>query len=280
MKKRFLCLEPEWPGEERIQALIRHSAGLFQWCSTAIKLIMQAHDPDSQLKRLVEAATYKTAEAALYALYKTALDAAGPWDDQMFQEDFQAIFGLILIAHQPLAPEMIESLLGLHERPALHTIQHFGSVLSWGSGQPVQILHPSFSDFLSNKGYCKEDFWFIDMSKHNLLMAERCFQIMKRELKFNICQLATSHILNDEIHDLDVRVKTFISPQLQYSCSFWGDHLNGTVETDANLQILQEGIQDFLDSKLLYWLECLSLMKRVKIANGSILSIVNLVRIY
>jgi hypothetical protein len=200
-ENQLLSLGPDWPGEERIQALCRHSAGLFQWCSTAIKLIMQAHDPEDQVKRLVEAETYKTAEAALHALYKTALDVAGPWEDQNFQEDFQAIFGLILVAQQPLGHDMIDLLLGLQKRPALHTIQYFGSVLSCGPGQPVQILHPSFADFLSNKEYCKENYWFIDMAKQHFLMTERCFQIMKRELKFNICELATSHKLNDEIPD-------------------------------------------------------------------------------
>jgi hypothetical protein len=174
---------------------------------------------------------------------------------------------------------MIDLLLGLQKRPALHTIQYFGSVLSCGPGQPVQILHPSFADFLSNKKYCKENYWFIDMAKQHFLMTERCFQIMKRELKFNICELATSHKLNDEIPGLDDQVKSFISPPLQYSCCFWGDHLKGCVNADVNFD-LQECIQEFLDSKLLYWLECLSVMRRVKIAHRSISSIFNLVKIY
>jgi hypothetical protein len=265
--------------EERIQALSRHSAGLFQWCSTAIKLIRQAHDLNDQVERLVDTAIYETAEAALYALYRTALDVAGSWKDEMFRKDFQAIFGLLLVARQSLGHDMIDSLLGLHERPALHTIQHFGSVLSWGPGQPVQILHPSFADFLSNQEYCKEDYWFIDIPNHNLFVAQRCFQIMKMELKFNICELATSHIFNNEILDLDDQVEKFISPPLQYSCCFWGDHLKECVNADETFELLQDGIQHFLDSKLLYWLECLSVMKRVIVAKGSILSIINLVRV-
>jgi hypothetical protein len=91
-ENQLLSLGPDWPGEERIQGLCRHSAGLFQWCSTAIKLIMQAHDPEDQVKRLVEAETYKTAEAALHALYKNCFGCCWAMGGPKFPRGFSGHF--------------------------------------------------------------------------------------------------------------------------------------------------------------------------------------------
>jgi hypothetical protein len=43
-------------------------------------------------------------------------------------------------------------------------------------------------------------------------------------LEFNICEIETSYVHNDEILDLDEREKS-ISTFLRYSCLFWADHL-------------------------------------------------------
>src|SRR3984957_6539550 len=187
--KHLLSLASDWPGEKIINTLGSHSGGLFQWCSTAIKLIEKAHDPESKVEQLVKAEP-GTAEVALYALYAAVFEDAGPWEEENFRNDFQAVIGTILVACQALTLETLDQLLGM-KRPALHTIQYFGSVFSWGSGQPVQFLHPSLLDFLQDIKYCKGNYWWIDTAEHHFLMARRCFQIMTKELKFDMCQLPT-----------------------------------------------------------------------------------------
>src|SRR3984957_10112034 len=267
--KHLLCLAPDWPGERIIHTLGSHSAGLFQWCSTAIKLIEEAYDPESKVEQLVKAAELSTAEVALYALYATVFEDAGPWEEENFRNDFQAVIGTILVACQALTLETLDQLLGM-KRPALNIIQYFGSVFSWGSGQPVQFLHPSLLDFLQDIKYCKGNYWFIDMAEHHFLMARRCFQIMTKELRFDMCQLPTSHMFNDEIVGLDDLVNDTISLPLQYSCCFWGNHLQIAPSQAENIQMLANPLHYFLHSHLLYWLECLSLIKNVSTAHMAI----------
>jgi hypothetical protein len=86
---------------------------------------------------------------------------------------------------------------------------------------------------------------------------------MKFGLRFNICGLETSHIRNKDIPGLDTRVEKAIAQHLSYACIFWADHL--TV-TGYDAEIL-DAIINFFHCQLLYWLECLSLLKRVNVAS-------------
>src|ERR1700722_14553039 len=269
--KHLLCLAPDWPREHIIDTLGSHSGGLFQWCSTAMKLIEEAHDPVMKVEQLVKAPALGTAEVALYGLYAAVFEDAGPWEDENFRNDFQAVIGTILVACQALPLETLDRLLGI-TRPALYTIQHFGSVFSWGSGQPVQFLHPSLLDFLQDTKYCKGNYWFIDPAEHHFLMARKCFQIMTKELKFDMCQLPTSYMFNDQMVGLDDLVNDTISLPLQYSCCFWGNHLQIAPCQAENIQMLANPLHYFLHSHLLYWLECLSLIKKVSIAHMAVTS--------
>ena|ERR1700722_1376572 len=81
---------------------------------------------------------------------------------------------------------------------------------------------------------------------------------MKEYLRFNICQLETSHFYNDDL-DLMARLKKAVPSHLAYACNFWAKRLqSATVEAD----ILKE-VRDFMQIRLLYWLEVLSLTKMV-----------------
>jgi hypothetical protein len=96
-------------------------------------------------------------------------------------------------------------------------------------------------------------------------------RVMKSGLRFNICNLETSHRLNTDVPDFTTRIEKTILPHLSYGSRFWADHLGATAyDTD----ILSE-VRDFLDHRLLYWLEVLSLIKKVNMASGMLLSVLD-----
>ena len=87
---------------------------------------------------------------------------------------------------------------------------------------------------------------------------------MKSGLRFNIVGLETSDRRNADVHDLDTRIEATIVPHLSYGCRFWADHLRAsTYDTD----ILYE-VREFFHHRFLYWLEVLSLMKKLNMASG------------
>jgi NACHT domain len=268
-KSSMYNLPADWPGEERIQALARHSAGLFVWASTAATFIEEGHNPEEQLDILLSSKSRNKAESALDALYATALDTAGKWDNDTFTSDFCSVLGTILVARTPLSDQAIDQILGLSGyRRSQFVLSRLGCLLHWRPGQRIRVLHTSIADYLSDSHRCGNHPWFIDVLSHSRGLALACLRIMKVKLRFNICRLQTSYLCNDDVPDLSARAGAVIGDHLSYSCRFWADHLQTTSPDD---EILEE-VQGFLHNRLLYWLEVLSLIKGVPLASPALLS--------
>ncbi|KDN44348.1 hypothetical protein RSAG8_05612, partial [Rhizoctonia solani AG-8 WAC10335] len=99
--------------------------------------------------------------------------------------------------------------------------------------------------------------FFCDRPNHDQFLARRCLEIMKIQLRFNICQIESSFILDDEILDLEKRVEQNISQELFYSSRFWVDHLSRGRDSSPPAEMVHE----FLSRRLLFWMEVLNLKK-------------------
>jgi hypothetical protein len=246
-KKKHLRLSKDWPGEEILHQLVQRASGLFIWASTVSEFI-NGHDPRKRLGIILSGEVESGAEAALDALYKTALESVGLWDDEDFVTDFRDILGVVLVARQPLSSAAIDAVLGLSDdRPSIYTISLLGCVL-----QPhptVRILHPSFADFLMTKERCKRDLWFFDRSTYHQHLAIQCLKRMDVVLKRNMCNMSLSIDLAGESLPEDV----------SYACVFWIVH---TCSTDSNSPLLMEGLHAFLSRHLLHWFEAMSIVRR------------------
>ena len=270
-KDPMFTLTADWPGEEKVQVLANSSSGLFIWASTAVKFITDGHHPDQQLDILLHPHP-REAESALDALYATALHVAGKWDRDDVCTDFRAVLGAIVTARVPLSDTMIDRLFSLGgPRSSRFILSRLRCLLQWSPGQPVRVLHASFEDYLTDPKRCGDQRWFIDNSFHHHHFALSCFRAMKMELTFNICDLETSHVSNDDVLDLPVRIQKYIPNHLSYSCRFWAEHVR---RTNVRVDIIA-CLDEFLCSQLLYWLEVLSLIKAVPIASPALSSIVD-----
>ena len=88
-------------------------------------------------------------------------------------------------------------------------------------------------------------------------LAERCFRTMN-SLRFNICELPSSFLLDEEVEDVDKR-KQKITEILCYSSCHWGQHLARADSEDSRNKLL-ELLGQFLDKKLLFWIEAMNLI--------------------
>jgi hypothetical protein len=130
------------------------------------------------------------------------------------------------------------------------------------SGDVLRFNHQSFVDFLTDPTVCPKAF-LVDIITQNETLVLASLRAMAG-LQFNICEIETFYVRNDEILDLDERKKT-ISIFLKYSCLFWADHLQATA---FSLKLLHEVRKVFMRTRFLYWLEVLSLVKEVRVATG------------
>lgn len=99
---------------------------------------------------------------------------------------------------------------------------------------------------------------------------------MRAELTFHTSWLETSHLRNDSAPGQNIHTQNAIPSHISYACLFWADHLRATPNQDQDLEIFQELIKKFLLTRLLKWLEVLSLLDAVFIATPSVGNVVTL----
>ena len=81
---------------------------------------------------------------------------------------------------------------------------------------------------------------------------------MKESLRFNIGDIASSFLLDAEDPELTQRVDTNIKPFLRYASRHWAQHLTQTDQ--KNGEDLGGYIADFLDIRILFWMEAMNLL--------------------
>ncbi|KAJ7190648.1 WD40-repeat-containing domain protein, partial [Mycena pura] len=252
-------LDPAWPEQSCIQQLINLAGGLFIWASTAIRFI-DSYLPDKRLKTLIFEGS-----RSLDSLYSTALRNSGPWDDGTFRHDACAVLSCIILGRIPMTDKTIDMLLG-SDRPSAGVLKYFGCVIQWSVGAEARTLHASFADYLTDSTRSGGEPWAVDtkLGQHSLSAA--CLRILATELRFNICCLEDSRVLNADILDLSDRVDKNISPQLSYSSRFWFNH----VQESSTDETIIKAVKNFLNGKLLYWFEVLSLLEQIAVATTAL----------
>ena len=129
---------------------------------------------------------------------------------------------------------------------------------------PVHSLHTSFRDFLVDER--RSGKFHVELALGHQSLATACLETMKNGLQFNICNLETSYLSNKNMPGLATHIKDTIPTYLSYSCQFWADHLQNTSTYSKILQAVNE----FINNRLLYWLEVLSLIGEVGTASPAL----------
>jgi hypothetical protein len=244
-------LQPPWPNSDILHALVQRSGDLFIWIKTACQFI--AHrDPQRRLRLVLDGNLPQGAESQLDRLYRDAIlnhaEKEGE-NDEEFYMIFRKIVGCIAYLRNPLTPEAIDSLLELSaEAPSRHTIMLFESFLITTEGGSVRPFHPSFIDFLTNKERCKSHLLFIG-PEHGQNLAKRCLELMLASLKRNVCDLDDPLVRNN------TSTKEKIPKDLLYACQFWADHLQAAPFDEKIFRL----VEDFFFTKIMFWVEVLSL---------------------
>ena len=134
----------------------------------------------------------------------------------------------------------------------LDLLSYFRSLVRYEQGQPITIYHTSFYDYLIS---CEGEPWHVDPSVQRAYIASKCFERMGDLLKYNICNIPSSSVLNADVPDIDNRVTQCIPQFLKYICCNWIHHLQDV----SYSQHLYSQLRLFVYNQLLFWFEVLSL---------------------
>ncbi|KAF8748415.1 Polysaccharide lyase family 8, N terminal alpha-helical domain [Rhizoctonia solani] len=222
----------------------------------------------SHSRSLISKSGYQNAD--IDRLYTTILDAAidDPEQEPEEQGHMRLMLWTAICTREPVNIDTLAALTGITATKADILLQPLYSVLHVSQGtNVVSTLHASFPDYMFDEARSAR--FYCDEAKHSQLVSEHCFDIMKQQLRFNICSLETSFIADNQVEDLEARIARSISPTLSYAAHHWGDHVSRSVPCE----VVREKLEDFLSHRLLFWMEVLSL-KRTMNTGINMLSIV------
>jgi hypothetical protein len=170
----------------------------------------------------------------------------------------KSVVAVIVIAQAPLLANGVAALSGVSLEDALITMDDLSALLLMDDGEPVQIFHPSFPDFMLDPKRCEEPRLHLTPSVAHALMAFQCLRVMNESLHYNICELSDPDLPNVDVVDLETRLTEHVSNALRYACCFWLTHVVNCGSPDSQLR---NELATFCSKHLFHWLEVLSLLQ-------------------
>jgi NACHT domain len=267
-------LERHWPNDTWCSELVSKSEGSFLWISTACRYVKTPPPGRAVVRSLRDILSIQVplGRGQLDSLYKQVLERtfSHAGTGSMERERFERIMATILTIKQPLP---IGALMELQDKDAdddergwwvKSIVRPLGSLLDGtvGDTTPIRFLHSSFCDFLLNKSRSGE--YHVDCSQEEKRLAGSTLQIMESMLKFNICDVGSSFIRNEDLKEEDIN--SALPGQLRYACQFWTDHVTKSACED----LLKNRVQNLICTKLLFWLEVISVLGKTQSAHGMI----------
>ncbi|CAE6340861.1 unnamed protein product [Rhizoctonia solani] len=254
-----------WPSTS-INKLCSMAQGVFLWAALAVNYINDFTLP--ALPRLQKVLNNQKSPVTdfLDVLYTRALQTAmGKNQDDTRDAYLQCIAAVLVISERgPFTISDLQCLLvvagQIDQLTPEQMINNLSPLLLVLDERRIPFHHPSFKDFMTDASRSGQ--FHIRLDQYEAEPALFCLQIMQRDLCFNICELETSHWLNNEFPDLKRRIDSHIGSALKYACAHWINHF-----ISCPTQTLVQATKKFMEGpQLMYWIEALSLLSCIDVA--------------
>ncbi|CCA69055.1 related to WD40-repeat protein (notchless protein) [Serendipita indica DSM 11827] len=249
--------------KDKRQRLVKKANSLFIWASTACRMLTSETSLSSP-EDIYDLLISTDQPGVIDDVYGLVFERTDP----QYYAVMCAMLALLVAAFEPLTVDDLDDLLK-HARvrgSAKALVQNLGSVLSVDPGTHlIQFRHPTLVEYLRRCSIAptpdRRNRLYLNVADAHGQAASWCLKRFKSPtggLKFNICQIESSFLLNRQIPDLDARVSKFIPRRLRYASSHWSFHL---AETDDRWRraLKSEIVYVTKSPHVLYWVEILSL---------------------
>jgi hypothetical protein len=105
---------------------------------------------------------------------------------------------------------------------------------------------------------------WIDEKQAHKFISMQCLDVMKRDLKKDICDLHSVGIQRSEINTQSIH--HHLPPELRYACRYWAQHLTRCQDP---INELPKAVS-FLKIHLLHWLEAMGILGLISEVVGMI----------
>ncbi|KAG8790906.1 hypothetical protein FRC12_010701 [Ceratobasidium sp. 428] len=246
--------------------LVERSGVLFIYASTIVRYI--GYDnfsrASSRLRQILELTKDSSSDSekdmnVLYsAILKTAFSDPNLTSKDL--EEMKLVLHTVVCAQEPLSVDAMAGLLELEAETVWAALRPLFSVLHvLDATQTITTLHESFPDYLLNKS--RSGMFYCDANKHHTFLAQLCFIHIKLvSIPFNICNLESSYVFDEDVPDLPARVEKAISKHLLYACRHLLAHcMSAEVSRD-----LASMLREFVSERFLLWMEVMNLSGNIE----------------
>ena len=266
--RNMYARDKTWPSLKKCNQLKALASGVFIVISTALKFIMDpdAADPEAQLDIVLSIVKPDESlpTAPLDELYQGVLDTAiSSKSTKAKMAKVHSVVGALVLLRDQVSTGTLDSLLGLPEGTSKSTLEILSSVIALPKLDTgvIQIIHPSFPDFLVDSSRCTRADLLIKPETRHIVLAKRCLTTMIRVLE---CGTSVGQVSDPGHGNSDLRIQHTneqFTAYIQYALRHWAYHLLGA-EIDQEALAL---VNTFSQKHLLRWLEALILMDEAEI---------------
>jgi hypothetical protein len=259
-----------FPTDDALHELVMRAGTLFIYAATVVKWVSDSKaDPKLRLQQVLDQDVEETAfqHKLLDGMYLQIIaEAAQTSGNPLPHERALAnVLSTVVLLQEPMHAPTLASLAGEGQRAGA-ILPRLSAVLLVDETAPVRLFHPSFPDFITDKGRCSDARFLAKRAEGHLWLAIRCLEIMNAGLRENICDLEDPSLPNCEVVDLELRLEHATSPELRYACKYWHVHICLAAVTSPELV---KCLEIFCTSHLLHWVELLSLLDNIQRLMGS-----------
>ena len=262
--------------------LAQRAQGLFVYARTAIEFLQTYPGP---LEEAVDLLLSEVDDEAvplkpLDQLYLVVLENAFPpshMQSLALRTRVQSVLGCLALLRNPMTPHVLEALTSTSRTPitcldTASVLDRLRSVVIYESGTVDKVfrpMHSTFSQFLVDPERCTNALYLVDTKRHHARLAEACLRAVL-SLEPNMCRLDESELecSIEAIPDLKNRLAN-IPQHVQYACVHWAAHLREAcgpavhVGRECFCVDLFVLLEEFVEKKMLHWLETLGFMGRL-----------------
>jgi hypothetical protein len=289
---------PDWRSMVSIERLVELTGHLFIYASTILKIIRNTiASPIKKLRELLEISSAGSGHAIAFVgpanhgplekLYIHILgEALKDNDGNMIAEyahHLHDILELVIFAQAPITPQALSDLLEMDIDDLDAYLSRLSSVLvvpdTTSLNEMIRPLHQSFPDFVRQQGDVVHPALTIHVHLAHKNVVECCLRQLNKLLHFNMCQIQVPSLLNNEVPDLENRLREYVTAALRYSCRFWGIHCLEHIRAAGTQAEIPDGLNDFCAAHLLHWIEVLSCIGDLYTVQRAMLELVSVAKV-
>ena len=261
---------PNLANSSELSMLSERTGGLFIYAATAVKYLTPhrsttGREQTEMLEDLLANSYDLSATFLVDELYRRIMfDTFSKYKGRFLVHRLSILYTFLCTAERTSSPVVAALVDDIDDKIIRSVIDDLHAVL-YIQDDHVYWYHASFPDFIFNPMRSNfqlgEEYFEFSCNKpaHHSLLSQSCFRIMESGLRFNMGNIPSSYLFDsDNPIMLSKQVKQNIDAVLTYSCRYWADHLPSVPKINTN--ILCRSILDFLQIRVLFWIEAMNLL--------------------